>query len=314
MNEILNLAFITSVLTAAIGAGAALLYAALGESLAERSGIINLGVEGMMLMGALGGFAFCFWSGSAWFGLLGAVIAGSLMATIHAVVTITLHANQIVSGLALTLFGGGLSAYLGTSLVGQPAPDSFSRISIPLLHEIPIIGPILFQQNPLVYIAYVAVPAIWWFVYKTRPGLHLRAAGENPAAIDAMGLSVALLRYRFVIIGGALAGVGGAVISLATNPGWSENMTAGRGWIAVALVIFGMWNPSRVALGALLFGAVEAAQFRLQGVNIPISSFFLAMTPYIFTIVVLVFATQRARKHRIGQPAALGQTFAREDR
>jgi simple sugar transport system permease protein len=267
-----------------------------------------------MLMGALGGFAACYWSDSAEVGLLGAMAVGAAMASIHAVLTVSLRANQVVSGLALTIFGGGLSAYLGADFVGKPAPDRFRRIDIPLLGDIPGIGNILFNQSALVYAAYVIVPVMWWFLFRTRPGLNLRAVGENPATADAMGLNIARLRYTYVIIGGAFAGLGGAVISLATNPGWSENMTAGRGWIAVALVIFGGWNPARVAAGAFLFGAVEAGQFRLQGINVPVSSFFLNMLPYVFTILVLVATTVRSRRLRIGQPAALGQAYIREER
>jgi simple sugar transport system permease protein len=265
-------------------------------------------------MGALGGFAVCYWTDSAWVGLLGAIVVGALMATIHAVLTISFRANQVVTGLALTIFGGGLSSYLGASLVGKPAPDRFSRLDIPVLGDIPGIGNILFNQSALVYLAYAVVPLLWWFVYKTRPGLNLRAVGENPATADAMGLDIARLRYVYVIAGGAFAGLGGAVISLATNPGWAENMTAGRGWIAVALVIFGTWNPARVAAGAFLFGAVEAGQFRLQGINVPVSSFFLNMLPYIFTILVLILSTVQTRRLRIGQPAALGRAYVREER
>lgn len=314
MSEMLTIGFLTSVLAAAIASGAAILYAALGEAFAERSGVLNLGVEGMMLMGALGGFAVCFWTGSAPVGAIGAIVVGALMAGIHAVLTVSFRANQVVSGLALTIFGQGLSAYLGASLVGQPAPDRFSRLSIPVLGDISWIGPILFRQDVLAYLAYAVVPISWWFMFRSRPGLNLRAVGENPATADAMGLNVSALRYRYVMIGGAFAGLGGAVISLATNPGWSENMTAGRGWIAVALVIFGAWNPARVAIGALLFGAVEAGQFRLQGINVPVSSFFLNMLPYLFTILVLVLATRRTRRLRIGQPAALGRAYVREER
>jgi simple sugar transport system permease protein len=314
MSEIWTFGFLTSVLAAAIASGTALLYAALGETLTERAGVLNLGVEGMMLVGALSGFSFCHWSGSAWVGLLGAIVFGAVLASVHAILVVVLRANQVVSGLALTLFGQGVTAYMGATLVGKPAPDSFSRLAIPGLSAIPGFGKVLFNQNALVYIAYVVVPLMWLYVYKTRPGLNLRAVGEHPSTADAMGLDVVRLRSIYVVAGGAFAGVGGATISLATNPGWSENMTAGRGWIAVALVIFGTWNPARVALGAFLFGAVEGGQFRLQSVNVPISSFFLTMLPYIFTILVLVLATQRTRRLRIGSPAALGQAYIREER
>jgi simple sugar transport system permease protein len=314
VSEIWTFGFLTSVLAAAIASGTALLYAALGETLAERSGVLNLGVEGMMIVGALSGFAFCYWTESAWIGLLGAIVFGALLAAVHAVLVVGLHANQVVSGLALTLFGQGVTAYLGAGFVGKGAPASFNRLAIPGLSDIPGLGKVLFHQNALVYIAYVLVPLMWMYMFKTRPGLNLRAVGEHPSTADAMGLDVARLRYTYVIAGGAFAGVGGAAISLATNPGWSENMTAGRGWIAVALVIFGMWNPGRVALGAFLFGAVEAGQFRLQSVNVPVSSFFLTMLPYLFTILVLVIATQRTRRLRIGSPAALGEAYIREER
>lgn len=314
MDDVSSIAFWTSVLAAAVPAGTAILYACLGELLAERAGVLNLGVEGMMLVGALAGFATCYWTEQAWLGVPAALLAGGAMAAIHAVVTISLRANQVVSGLALTLFGTGLSAYLGQDLVGKPAPDSFHRLEVPLLGSIPEVGDILFRQDALVYCSFVLVPALWYVVYRTRSGLNLRALGENPATADAMGLNVARLRYVYVILGGALAGLGGAAISLASNPGWSENMTAGRGWIAVALVIFATWNPARAALGAYLFGGVEAGQFRLQSAGIPVSSFFLSSLPYLFTILVLILATRATARVRIGAPAALGRPFVREER
>jgi ABC-type uncharacterized transport system permease subunit len=314
VDEVFTIGWITAVLAAAIPAGTAILYACLGEILSERAGVLNLGVEGMMLMGALAGFAACYHSENVWVGAVAALVVGGLMATIHAFLTITLRANQVVSGLALTLFGAGLSAYLGRDLAGKAIPDKFNEIDIPLLGDIPRLGRILFQQDALVYISYFLVPLLWFFVYRTRQGLHLRAVGERPEAADAMGVSVAGLRYLYVILGGALAGLGGAAISLGTNPGWIENMTAGRGWIAVALVIFAGWNPLRAALGAYLFGGVEAGQFRLQTAGVDISSFFLSMLPYLFTILVLVLATRESARRRIGAPAALGRPYVREER
>ncbi|MDP9364559.1 MAG: ABC transporter permease [Chloroflexota bacterium] len=314
MDDITSMTFLTSVLAAAIPAGTAILYACLGELLSERAGVLNLGVEGMMLMGALGGFAVAYRTEQAWLGALAAFAVGGALASIHALLVISLRANQVVSGLALTLFGSGLSAFLGRDLVGRPAPASFGKLTVPLLGDIPHLGPILFRQDALVYASYALVPLLWWFVYRTRPGLNLRALGENPATADAMGLDVAALRYGYVIAGGALAGVGGGAISLATNPGWTENMTAGRGWIAVALVIFGTWNPARAALGAYLFGGVEAGQFRLQGAGVPVSSFYLSMLPYLFTIAVLVLASRETARRRIGAPAALGRPYVREER
>jgi ABC-type uncharacterized transport system permease subunit len=314
VNEVLTIGWITSVLAAAIPAGTAILYACLGETLCERAGVLNLGVEGMMLMGALAGFAACYHSKNAWVGAIAALVVGGMMASIHAFLTITLRANQVVSGLALTLFGAGLSSYLGKDLAGKSAPDQFRDITIPLLGDIPRIGEIFFQQSALVYCSYLLAPFLWFYVYRTRQGLYMRAVGERPEAADAMGVSVAGIRYIYVILGGALAGLGGAAISLGTNPGWIENMTAGRGWIAVALVIFAGWNPLRAALGAYLFGGVEAGQFRLQTAGVDISTFFLSMLPYLFTILVLVLATRESARRRIGAPAALGRPYVREER
>lgn len=305
---------IISILAAAIGAATAILYACLGEILCERAGVLNLGVEGMMLMGALSGFAVTFWTASPILGALSAMLVGGLMSLIHALLTVTLRANQVVSGLALTLFGTGLSAFLGQPLVGEPPAGSFTRFSIPVLGDIPVLGPILFRQDLLTYCTYLLVPLLWFLIFRTRPGLNLRAVGESPATTDAMGLSVVGLRYLYVFAGGVLAGLGGAYISIAYNPGWVENMTAGRGWIAIALVIFATWNPARAALGAYLFGGVEALQFRLQGTGAAISPFFLSMLPYIFTILVLVIATRETARRRIGAPAALGLPYFREDR
>jgi simple sugar transport system permease protein len=314
MGDLLSLSVLVSVLTAAIAAGTALLFACLGELLCERAGVLNLGVEGMMLMGALAGFAVALWTANLWLGTLAAIIVGGLMASIHALVTVGLQANQVVSGLALTIFGSGLSAYLGQDLVGIPAPVAFRDLHLPVLGDIPGLGPIFFRQDALVYASYLLVPALWWYVYRSRQGLRLRAIGERPAAADAMGIDVARLRALYVIIGGALAGLGGAAISLGTNPGWTENITAGRGWIAVALVIFAGWNPARAAVGAYLFGGVEAGQFRLQSAGVGISSFFLNMLPYLFTILVLIIATRDAARRHIGAPAALGRPFVREER
>jgi ABC-type uncharacterized transport system permease subunit len=314
VDDVWSIAFLTSVLAAAIPAGTAILYACLGELLCERAGVLNLGVEGMMLMGALGGYAVSQWTGSAWLGAVGALVVGGGIAVIHAVLTITLRANQVVSGLALTIFGGGLSAYLGRNLAGEIPKDHFSKLAIPLLGDIPRLGTILFDQDPLVYLSYVLVPIMWLYVYRTRQGLHLRALGERPEAADAMGVDVAALRYAYVIAGGALGGLGGAAISLGTNPGWTENITAGRGWIAVALVIFAGWNPARAALGAYLFGGVEAGQFRLQSAGVGISPYFLSMLPYLFTIAVLVLATGETARRRLGAPAALGRPYVREER
>jgi simple sugar transport system permease protein len=296
---------------AAVRAGTPILFAALGELMAERSGILNLGIEGMMLGGALMGFMVAQQSENAWLGLLAAALAGTLLSLIHAFLTITLRANQVVSGLALTIFGTGLSGFVGKPFVGIPA-QGFSVLPFPVLNKLPILGVIFFQHDPLVYLTYVLVPFLWVFLYYTRPGLHIRAIGEDPQSADAMGVQVSPLRYLCVVIGGLLAGVGGAYLSLAYTQMWIENMSAGRGWIALAMVIFGTWNPVRTALGAYLFGGVQALQLRFQALGLGFPTYLLMMAPYLFTIIVLVVVTSKRIRHRIGTPAALGMPYSRE--
>lgn len=307
-------ALIIATLSATVIAGTPILYAALGEVLAERAGVMNLGVEGMMLTGAVTGFITTLATGNPWLGVLAAALAGAALALVHGVLTITFRANQVVSGLAITIFGTGFASYIGKPVVGTPLPGAFTGIAIPGLAQIPALGPILFDHDPLVYLSYLLVPALWHWLYRTRPGLNLRATGENPAAADAMGLNVFLTRYVYVVVGGALAGIAGAHLSLAVAPSWVEGMTAGRGWVAVALVIFATWNPAKAMLGAYLFGGVEALVFRMQAMGSSISVFFLNMLPYLFTIAVLVAATVRARKGRMELPAALGTFYDRESR
>jgi general nucleoside transport system permease protein len=312
---------LTSILTIAIVAGVSLVYATIGEIFTERAGILNLGVEGMMIMGAVTAFAAAVHSGSAWVGVLVALLVGGGMALIHAFLTISLRADQVVSGLALTLFGTGLSSFLGqrlgpggTPLVGMIGPR-FRSVSIPVLSDIPVIGPMLFNQDLLVYVMYLFVPLSWYFLYKTRPGLHLRSIGESPETADALGVNVFKLRYFYTIIGGMLAGLGGAHLSLAYTPGWTEHLTGGRGWIAIALVIFATWDPLRAVAGALLFGGVNAIQFRLQATGTTIPSSLLNMLPYILTVVVLVAITWfESFRKRVGPPAALGLPYMREER
>jgi general nucleoside transport system permease protein len=255
---------LASILAIAIIAGGSLVYGTIGEIFTERSGILNLGVEGMMIMGAVTGFAAALHSQSAWVGLFVAMLVAGLMALIHAFLTISLRADQVVSGLALTLFGTGLSSFLGqrlgpggTPLVGLMGPR-FRTISLPVLSDIPFLGPVLFNQDILIYIMYILVPASWFFLYKTRPGLNLRAVGESPQTADAMGVNVTKLRYFYTVLGGMLVGAGGAHLSLAYTPGWAEHLTGGRGWIVIALVIFATWDPARAVVGALLFGGVNA--------------------------------------------------------
>jgi general nucleoside transport system permease protein len=312
---------VISILSIAIVAGVSLVYATIGEIFTERSGILNLGVEGMMIMGAVTAFAAAFHTGSAWIGVLTAVLVGGAMALIHAFITITMRADQVVSGLALTLFGTGLSSFLGqrlgpdgSPLVGLIGPR-FRPISIPVLSEIPIIGQMFFSQDILVYIIYFFVPLSWYFLYKTRPGLHLRAVGESPQTADALGVNVFKLRYFYTMLGGMLVGLGGAHLSLAYTPGWAEHLTGGRGWIVIALVIFATWDPGRAVIGALLFGGVNAIQFRLQAMGTTIPASLLNMLPYILTVVVLVAITWfESFRKRVGPPAALGLPYMREER
>lgn len=300
-------------LAATVQAGTPLLLAASGEMLAERSGIMNLGVEGMMLIGAVSGFMVTVISGDHWWGAMAALLAGGAMALIHAFICITLRGSQVVSGLALTIFGTGLSAFIGKGFVGTPLTHRFASYPIPVLSEIPGIGRVLFQQDALVYLSFLLVPVLYLFLYKSSWGLALRATGEDPAAADANGINVSRMRYLNTFLGGALAGLGGAYLSLAFAPAWMENMTGGRGWIALALVIFGMWNPIWVMAGAFLFGGVEALTFRLQTIGVTISPLFLQMLPYILTILVLVVAVRR-RGQEAGPPAALGVPYDREER
>jgi ABC-type uncharacterized transport system permease subunit len=312
---------LVSILTVTVQAGNSLVFATLGEIFTERSGILNLGLEGIMIMGAMTAFAGVFHSQSLIIGLLVAMLVGALMAAIHAFLTISLRTDQVVTGLALTLFGSGLASFLGQRLgpggkplVGEVGPK-FTKVGVPLLSKIPYLGEALFKQDPLVYLMYLLVPLAWYFIYKTRPGLHLRAVGESPATADAMGINVSRTRYAYTILGGVLIGLGGAHLSLAYTPGWTENLTGGRGWIAIALVIFATWDPLRAVIGAVLFGGVNAVQFRLQAAGTTIPAAFLGMLPYLFTIVVLVIITWwETFSKRIGAPAALGLPYVREER
>ncbi len=254
------------IVAAGIATGTILLFAAVGEIFAERSGVLNLGVEGMMLIGAVVGYATAVSTGNPWLGVALAMLAGGLLSLLHAVITITFRADQVVSGLALTFLGTGLARVLGEGLSKAGAISLLPRFSVPLLSEIPVLGPIAFtEQSVLVYVGYLVVPATWYWINRTRPGLHLRAVGEEPAAADALGVSVYGLRYRYVFLGGLLAGLAGATITLAIQPGWFGAFTVnGRGWIAIGLVIFAQWSPFRAAFGAYLFGAVVQLTVSMQ--------------------------------------------------
>jgi general nucleoside transport system permease protein len=306
-------AFIISILFAALRAGTPLLIVTLGEILAEKVGVLNLGLEGMMLMGALSGFVAAYVTSDPWVGMMAAMLVGGLMALLHAFVTVTLRANQVVSGLAITLLGTGLSAFLGPKWVGKLGPE-FASINIPIVSDIPYIGPILFRHDPPVYIGLLLVPIIWIWLNKTRPGLHMRLVGENPASADTAGINVDMQRYIYVVIGGMLAGLAGAVLSLSYTPGWKDWMTAGRGWIGIGLVIFAMWNPMRAAFGAFLFGAVSALQFGAQIQGIRVSIFFLQMMPYLFTLVALASVSHDAVRKQIAMPSALSIPYKRGER
>ncbi len=315
------IALLGSILAVTVRAGTSLVYAAVGEIYTERSGILNLGLEGMMIMGAVSAFAAAYRTGSTWAGVATGIIVGGLLASIHAFLTITLRADQTVSGLALTIFGSGLASFLGqrlgpdgSPLVGLIGPK-FGKLEIPGLSSIPVLGKALFAQDLLVYAMYLLVPIAWFYLRRTRPGLHLRAVGESPQAADALGVNVTATRYLYTILGGMLAGLGGAHLSLAYTPGWTEGMTAGRGWIAVALVIFATWDPLRAVVGAVLFGGINAVQFRMQAAGTTIPAAFLGMLPYAFTILVLVIITWwEAFSKRVGAPAALGLPYAREEK
>ena len=299
---------------AAIASGTSILLPALGETLTERSGVQNLGVEGMMLMGALFAYIIDIETNNIVLAFVAGAFAAVILALVHAFLSITLRANQIVSGLAVTLFGSGLTAFIGKPFVGAQAPVVLTRVPLPVLSQIPVVGQILFTQDAMVYASFVLVPVLWYFVYRTRPGLNLRAIGENPATADAMGVGIVSRRYTYTLIGGALAGLGGAYLSLGYTPTWVEGMTAGRGWIAVGLVVFGTWDPVRVMAGAHLFGVVAGFQLRAQGLGSTIPSFFLNMLPYLFTVAVVALSSGERLQRRLGIPRALGLPYWREER
>ena len=296
------------ILVAAVAAGTPMVFAALGELVTEKSGVLNLGVEGMMLMGAVTGFAVASQTGNPWLGAVAGMAAGAAMALIFAVLTLNLMANQVASGLALTLFGVGLSAFLGkpyesVSLTVAPPP------AIPLLSQIPVLGPMLFSYHVLVYASWALFAAIAWFLYKSRAGLVLRSIGESPESAHAIGYPVIRIRYLATLFGGAMAGLGGAYLSEFYAPLWVEGMTAGRGWIALALVVFATWRPARVMIGAYLFGGVTIAQFFAQGAGISIASQFLSSLPYLATIVVLVFISRDLATVRLNAPVSLAKSY-----
>ncbi|SHI93740.1 nucleoside ABC transporter membrane protein [Malonomonas rubra DSM 5091] len=300
-------------LDATVRAGTPILFATLGAIINERAGIINLGIEGLMLIGALGGFAGTYLTGSLLTGVMAAFLCAFVAGAIHGFITVQLRGNQIVSGLALTMFGIGMTALFGKGMVGMTI-EGFERIAIPGLSLLPVIGKPFFNQDWLIYFSFALVALIWLFFYRTRWGLAVRTLGENPAAADTCGVPVNLYRFLAVTIGSGIVGIGGAYLSLATTPMWIENMSAGRGWIAVALVIFASWSSPRALLGAYLFGGITAMQLRFQAMGTSVSAHILQMLPYFFTIVVLVVSTIRLQKGASQQPESLGLSYDREDR
>lgn len=297
----------TAIILATIGAGTPLVFAALGELITEKSGVLNLGVEGMMLVGAIAGFVVAAETGNVPLAALAGMLAGAGMALLFGILTLTFMANQVASGLALTIFGIGLSAFLGldyTSVAFGGVPE----IHIPLLSDIPLLG-IVFSLDLLVYASFVVFLGIVWFLYRTRAGLALRGIGESPHSAHALGYPVIRIRYLAVLFGGAMGGLGGVYLSIAYTPMWVEGMTAGRGWIALALVVFSTWRPLRVLAGAYLFGGVTIIQFHAQGAGVEIPSQFLSMLPYLATIAVLVVISRDIATVRLHQPAALGTPF-----
>ena len=308
---------------AAIYYGTPLAFAALGEILAERSGVLNLGVEGMMLLGAVGACVVSTNLGGPSavvlpVALLAAMALAAAGAAIHAFLTITLRVNQIISGLALTIFAGvaGVSSYLaGLWDLGQgPVPHQFDRLNLFGLGDLPVVGPIVFDQTALTYLSWVAVLGVSIYLFRTRLGLQLRAVGESPQTADSVGVHVARTRYVHVLIGGAFAGIAGACFSLSIVTNWVNGMTGGQGWIALALVIFGFWRPDLMLVGAYLFGGLSSLRFTLQARQIEISSALLDALPYVTTIVVLVIVSNTAASRRLGAPAALGKPYEREER
>ncbi len=298
---------IAPLIASAVVAGTPLMLAALGLLINERSGVINLGSEGMMLVAAVVGFAVAIDSGSSGLGFIAGALAGMLLAGFFAWLTVWLGANQVATGLALSLFGVGASAYLGISYVGNTLQAS--RFGIPLLENIPIVGQALFRHHPMVYFSLVLCGAIVWFLNRTRAGLVLRAVGESPTSAHSLGYNVRYIRLGALLFGGACCGLAGAFMSLVYTPMWVEGMVAGRGWIALALTTFATWRPVRVLLGAYLFGGITILTYHMQAMGVPIASQLLSMLPYLATILVLVLISRNANWIRLNMPASLGKNF-----
>jgi simple sugar transport system permease protein len=299
---------IALLLAATFNAGTVLAIAGLGLLINERAGIVNLGAEGMMLVAAIAGFATAVHTGSAGLAFLAGAAAGAALAAAFGLLVIWLNTNQVATGLALALFGGGFSAFVGTGYV-QERLATRPGFAVPWLSEIPFVGPAVFRQHPMVYAAVLLAIGLAWFLYRSRAGLVLRSVGESPESAHALGYPVRRIRFAAVLAGGALCGVAGAYLSVIYTPLWIEGMVAGRGWIALALTTFATWRPGRLLLGAYLFGGVTMLQFHLQGQGVEIASQFLSMLPYVATIVVLVLISRNAAWIRVNMPASLGKPF-----
>jgi simple sugar transport system permease protein len=299
---------IVPMIASTVVAATPLIYAALGETVVEKAGVLNLGIEGMMLIGAVAGFGATLATGSDTVGFIAAAGAGVALSLAFGFLTLNLQTNQVATGLALTLFGIGLSAFVGHNLAGTPLPP-LRAITIPGLTSIPIVGDLLFHYDIMVYLSLVLFAAVQWFLTRSRAGLTLRAIGESPTVAHAIGKPVLTTRYLAVMFGGACAGVAGAYLSLVQTPMWVEGMSAGKGWIALALVVFGTWKPARVVLGAYLFGGVTEFQLFAQGFGLPIPTEFLSMLPYAATVIVLVIICRDPKTILLNQPASLGISF-----
>ncbi|MCM8739827.1 ABC transporter permease [Pseudomonas koreensis] len=304
----MDIDLLSNIFYAMVRCGTPLLLVALGELICEKSGVLNLGQEGMMLFGAVIGFIVALNSGNLWLGVLLAMLAGMLLSSLFALVALVFNANQVATGLALTIFGVGLSTFVGAAWVGKPLAG-FEPLAIPYLSEIPLIGRMLFAQDWLVYLSFALFALVAWVIIKSRVGLIIQAVGENPDAASAMGLPVLTVRTLAVLFGGAMAGLAGAYLSLAYTPMWAENMTAGRGWIALALVVFASWRVWRLLLGAYLFGLASILHLVAQGLGLAIPSSLLAMLPYVATIVVLVLLSRDVVRTRLYAPVSLGQPW-----
>jgi ABC-type uncharacterized transport system permease subunit len=312
-NELVSLAF--TILFGSLVSGTPLLFATLGEIVSERSGVMNLGIEGMMLMGAMSSFATWYHTGNLFLGLLVGMLVGGLLALLHAFITITLQADQVVSGLAVTFLGTGLSSILGARYVGQRVPEPIKLI-------LPLLGRVSLQQVILVVVGMILAPLAWYYLNRTRPGLNLRSVGEYPSAADSLGINVYRTRYLYVVFGGVMSGLGGTVMSLITDPGWVDGKTSGMGWIAVGLVFFASWDPMRGLWVSYFFGLLRRLPLDLQNPALPLISTannpsigrLMDMLPYIATILTLIIGSREAMRKRLGAPAALGTPYIRGER